>query len=87
MTDLPSEITEFLTGERRPMRPVDLAIAIRNEALHNAAWATATIEEWQAAIQQAVKIGKLIEDAGKVRIAPQFTEPKPKFVQKGLFDE
>jgi hypothetical protein len=85
--NLTADIVEYLTGERRAMKPDDLAMAIRNDALHNAAWPKAPFTAWQAAIRDAIKSGQLIEDGDKVKIAPPFEIPKQKLVQKGLFDD
>lgn len=87
MADLPSEITECLKCVLgRPAKAEELIREITMMASLNAAWPTATYEQWEAAIETAVKSGLLVRTDQKLWLAPpKFEEPKP--VQKGLFDE
>ena len=58
--NLPQEITDYLRGERRPVRDTELVRLIVQDALFNAAWSKATSDQWEAAISEALKRGLVL---------------------------
>ena len=86
MADLPSEITECLKCVLgRPAKAEELIREITQMASHNAAWPTATYEQWEAAIETAVKSGLLVRVSQTLWLAPPVVvEVKAK--QMGLFE-
>ncbi len=86
MADLPSEITECLKCVLgRPAKAEELIREITMMASLNAAWPTATYEQWTAAIETAVKRGLLVRVSQTLWLAPpKFEEAKAK--QMGLFE-
>jgi hypothetical protein len=84
MSDLAAEITEYLVGERRPVEPNELCRLIYLEAAHNIEWTKATFEQWEEALEQAIKRGLIERKGSKVAVAVQ--APKPTETQLGLFD-
>lgn len=83
MTDLPKEITEYLRGERRQVRDSELVRLIVQESLFNPQWTKATVEQWDQAIDEAVRQG-LIKREG-VMLSLPVVAAKPKFEQLDLF--
>lgn len=83
---LATEVTEYLRGERAPFRFTtdDLARLIFLEATHNAMWTKATMPQWEAAINEAIKIGLIESRSGKLGVASKQEEAKP--MQMGLFE-
>jgi hypothetical protein len=82
--DLAAEITEYLTGERQATEPNELCRLIYLEAAHNTQWTKATFEQWEEALEQAIKRGLIERKGNKVAVAVQ--APKPTETQLGLFD-
>lgn len=83
--DLAAEITEFLQGERRGVKPLELVAMIQQAANHNHQWTKANVAHWEAAIESAMK-QNLIEQRGELlHIKPEVVEAKPK--QMGLMFE
>lgn len=76
MSDLATDIVEYLRGERRRMTRQELALRIVKEAAHNAAWPRASYEAWEAAIASAVKAGALQSDGQTVWLADKPVEEK-----------
>ena len=81
MTDLATEAVSILAGERAPyqMDAHLLANLIANESRHNSAWPTATVAEWRAAIETAIKRGLIAVKNQKlaVVVAAKVTETGP----------
>jgi hypothetical protein len=86
MPDLAKEATEYLTGERAPFRLTvdELARLIFLEATHNRMWAQATMPQWEAAINEAIKTGLIESRNGKLGVVSEVEEAKPQ--QMGLFE-
>jgi hypothetical protein len=84
--DLAKEITEFLGGERRGVKPLELIALIQRAEQHNHQWTKASVAHWEAAIESATNAG-LIEMRGEcLHLAPEpVAQPKPK--QMGLMFE
>lgn len=64
MTPLAIDIVQFLRGEKRPYKTDELIRLIIQEAAHNRQWATASWQEWKAAVDEAVREGE-IEKVGE----------------------
>lgn len=86
MPDLAAEITEYLQGERAAFKytPNDLARSIYLDATYIALWSKASVEQWEAAIDEAIKRGLIESRNGKLGVALKTEEPKPQ--QMGLFE-
>lgn len=84
MPDLAAEITEYLTGERQATDPAELCRLIYLEGAHNSQWTKATFEQWEEALEQAIKRGLIERKGNKVAVAVQ--APKPTETQLGLFE-
>jgi len=81
---LAKEITEFLHGERRGLKPIELCRLIIQAAQHNDQWTKAPLAHWELAIETAIK-SDLIEQRGELLwLKPILEKPKPK--QLGLFE-
>jgi len=76
MTDLAKEITEYLRGERRPVRDTELVRLIVQESLSNPQWTTASYVRWEAAIDDAVKRGLIIREGAMLSVLVQAAKPK-----------
>jgi len=86
MPDLAAEITEYLVGERQPMTRADLIGWIIMDANRCKTWTIATCEQWEAAIDEAIKRGLIESRNGKLGVVLKIdNEPKPQ--QMGLFDD
>jgi hypothetical protein len=75
MTDLPKEITDYLRGERRSVRDTELVRLILQESLSNRQWTKATVGQWEAAIDEAVKQGLIVRE-GVMLSLPVVARPK-----------
>ena len=83
MTDLPKEITDYLRGERRPVRDSELVRLILQESLSNRQWTKATVGQWEAAIDEAVKQGLIVREG--VMLSLPVAAARPKVEQLDLF--
>jgi hypothetical protein len=83
MTDLPKEITDYLRGERRPVRDSELVRLILQESLSNRQWTKATVGQWEAAIDEAVKQGLIVREG--VLLSLPAVAARPKVEQLDLF--
>lgn len=77
MSDLASEITEFLRGERTAMDRGRLVAYMVVEATANINWSDATYAQWEIAIDEAIKRGLILADGVMVRVAPKAQVEKP----------
>jgi hypothetical protein len=77
MSDLAAEIAEYLAGERQATEPNELCRLIYLEAAHNTQWTKATFEQWEEALEQAIKRG-LIERKGNKVAVPSKHQSLPK---------
>lgn len=66
--NLPQEITDYLRGERTGLSRINLVRYIQQDADSIGSWSTATAQQWNAAIDEAIKLG-LIEQVGSVLVA------------------
>ncbi len=82
MTDLAKEITDYLRGERRPVRDTELVRLVLQESLSNPQWTKATVGQWEAAIDDAVKQGLMIRDGVMLSLP---VAARPKVEQLDLF--
>lgn len=82
--DLTNDVIEWLAGERVPMRRADFLLEITRTAQHNKLWPAAKYEEWDAAVDSAIKSGRVVERNGKLSIVLQVE--KPTSIQMGLFE-
>lgn len=69
-TKLTNDIVEWLAGERVPVRRSDVLLEITKLARHCKLWPVATYEEWDAAIDEAIRDGRVVEENCKVRLRP-----------------
>jgi len=84
MMNLTSDITDFVTNViARPCKQSEAISEIIKMATHNPAWPTASYEQWQAAIDQAVASGRLTRVSETVWIPVKVVEKKA--VQKEMF--
>lgn len=84
MPDLAAEITEFLHGERRGLKPLELCRLVKQAAQHNDQWTEAPLAHWELAIEQAKNTGLIVLRGELLFIKPITAEAKPK--QMGLLD-
>lgn len=80
---LAKEITAFLYGERRGVKPLELCRLIQQAAQHNDQWTKAPLAHWELAIEEAIKSDLIVQRGENLLIKPRTEEPKPK--QLGLF--
>lgn len=88
MNDLINDVVDFLRGERLAFHyKADwLARAIWKQSVHNKMWSQASLNEWEAAIDEAIKRGLIESRNGKLGVVLKIdNEPKPQ--QMGLFDD
>jgi hypothetical protein len=83
MTSLAKEISEYLRGERRQVRDTELVRLILQESLSNRQWTKATVGQWEAAIDEAVKQGLMIREG--VLLSLPAVAARPKVEQLDLF--
>jgi hypothetical protein len=67
MADLAQEITDYLRGERAGVGRSNLVQYIMNDAVNIGVWTVATEDEWNAAIDEAIKLGRM-EQVGSVLV-------------------
>lgn len=86
--DLAKEVTEFLAGERAPFHfdANVLSYLIVDEARNNAMWPKATMPQWKAAIEEAIKRGLIEVKNHKLAVVVK-TKPVDEDapIQMGLF--
>jgi hypothetical protein len=83
--DLPAEITEYLSGERRALAKDMLIASITRDASHNPMWSRAEWSEWDKAIEAAITRGLMCKDnGGLLRPAPPKIQ-EPESTQLELF--
>lgn len=85
MPDLATEITEYLAGERSHLEPAELCRLLYLESAHNREWTKASFEDWERALDEAIKRGLIERKGNKVAVAVQ--APKPTETQLGLFGD
>jgi len=79
MMNLTSDITDYITNViARPCKQSEAISEIIKMATHNPAWPTASYEQWQSAIDQAVASGKLTRVSETIWIPTAVEEVKPK---------
>jgi hypothetical protein len=83
MADLAKEITEYLRGERRSVRDSELVRLVVQDSIWNPQWTKTTAEQWEAAIDEAVKRGLIVRE-GSVLSLPKVVA-RPKVEQLDLF--
>ena len=84
--DLASEITEYIRNvERKPTKTLEVITNIQRDARITKQWPIATVEQWERAIQEAVRRGLLVKPTETIWVVVEPVQAKP--VQKGLFDE
>ena len=76
MTDLAKELTDYLRGERRAVRDSELVRLILQESLSNRQWTKATVGQWEAAIDEAVKQGLIVREGVMLSLPVQAAGPK-----------
>lgn len=81
---LSTDVVEWIAGERRAVSRSDVLIDIVRFSKSSKLWPAASYEEWDAAINEAIRDGRIVESNGKLLLAPPLeVEQKPK--QLGLF--
>lgn len=84
MTDLASEIAEYCKNvERKPVKPLELIENIQRDARLTKQWPIATVEQWERAIQEAVRRGLLSKPTETIWVLTELKEARP--VQRSLF--
>ena len=84
MTDLAAEIAEYCRNvERKPVKPLELIENIQRDARLTKQWPIATVEQWERAIQEAVRRGLLSKPTETIWVPTVTKEAKP--VQGSLF--
>lgn len=84
MTDLANEITEFARNViAGPFKKHEITHEIQTLARITRAWPTATEDQWNAAIDEAVKRGLLNRESQTFWVPIKKVEAKP--VQRELF--
>lgn len=77
---LARNIAEYFVGERRKVKRIELVRLIVAESQHNKLWPSASYEQWDAAIELAVKLGLFRLDGDTVCAA----EPKRNNAESGI---
>ena len=76
MTDLAKEITEYLRGERRSVRDSELVRLVVQDAIWNPQWTKATVGQWEAATDEAVKQGLIVREGAVLSLPVQAAKPQ-----------
>lgn len=83
MSQLESDVVDYLKGERVPITRQAFVVGIVTLSTHSNAWQRATHEQWGEALDRCIKSGSVVEEADKVRVAP--ARPKGVQTQMELF--
>jgi hypothetical protein len=84
MTDLASEITEYIRNvERKPTKTLEVIENIQRDARITKQWPIATLKQWERAIAEAVDRGLLMKPTETIWVVTKPEEKKP--TQGSLF--